>query len=97
MKPTKVDDHSFIFHIESKCAYPGQCIYTPDKPLNSLTIGAIVIYLLVSMLILRFVKHEQGINLIPNRTLWLEIGTDSIRGVRFISSKVTRRNTYEKI
>jgi len=71
MKPTKVDDHSFIFHIESKCVYPGQCIYTLDKPWNSLTIGAIVIYLLVSVLILRFVKHEQSINLIPNRTLWL--------------------------
>jgi hypothetical protein len=57
----------------------------------------IVTYLIVSIIFLRFVKYEQGVNLIPNRTLWLKLGTDSIGGVRFLLSKIRGRDSYENV
>lgn len=105
IQATKIDDNSFMINIESECACPGKCTYSPDSTSGQLTGGAIFVivllcvmmtYLVISVLFLRFVKHEQGMNLIPNRTLWLQIGHDSIRGIRFVLTKVTKRNTYEK-
>ncbi|CAF0741765.1 unnamed protein product [Rotaria sordida] len=89
----KITDNSFLFNIESECACPGKCTYIPDKPSGHLTGGAVFIivllciiatYLIISILFLRLVKHEQGINLIPNRTLWLQIGHDTIQVLLFI-------------
>ncbi|CAF2399820.1 unnamed protein product [Rotaria sp. Silwood2] len=103
VQATQVEHNSYLFHIESECACPGKCTYIPDKPRGRLTGGAVFIiillsiittYLIISVLFLRFIKHEQGINLIPHRTLWLQIGHDSIHGIRVTLSKVTRRNTY---
>ncbi|CAF1341044.1 unnamed protein product [Adineta steineri] len=102
MQAQRADDNNYIIKIESKCACPGKCI---DKS-NGLTGGAvfiivliciITIYLIISIIFLRFVKHEQGINLIPNRTLWLQIGADAMNGVRFTVSKVRGRDSYEKL
>ncbi|CAF3394993.1 unnamed protein product [Rotaria sp. Silwood1] len=106
VQASRINDYSYLFKIESECACPDKCTYIPDKSSDHLTGGAVFIiilvcmittYLIISVLFLRFVKHEQGINLIPNRTLWLQIGHDSIYGVRFILSKVTGRNTYEEV
>jgi len=33
----------------------------------------VVVYLIAGVLILKFVKKEEGINLIPNRTIWVKI------------------------
>jgi hypothetical protein len=105
-KVSKLNDTSFLFYIESPCVCPGKCTYTPDKPPNSLSGGAIFLiificiiatYLIVGVLFLRFVKHEQGVNLIPNRSLWVQTGRDSIGGVRFLWTKLMRGNTYEKV
>ena len=106
VQATRNNDKSFLLHIESPCACPGICTYIPDKSPNGLTGGAIFIiiliciistYLIVSVLFLRFVKHQRGIDLIPNRTLWSQIGINSIHGVRFILSKVRRQNTYDRV
>jgi hypothetical protein len=99
---SRIDDKNFILHMESTCACPGKCTYIPD----GLSGGAVFIivlicivgtYLIIGVLFLRFARHEKGIDLIPNRTLWLQIGVDSIHGVRFILSKVTGRNPYEAV
>ncbi|CAF3374870.1 unnamed protein product [Rotaria socialis] len=102
----QINDNTYLFNIESKCACPGKCIYTPDESSGGLTGGAIFIIILVSamaiyaiasVIFLRFVKHEQGINLVPNRNLWLQLGHDSIHGVRFLVARIQRRNTYEEV
>ncbi|CAF0782154.1 unnamed protein product [Adineta ricciae] len=102
----KVNDKLYIIHIESKCACPGKCTYTPDKSPNGLTGGAIflivfvsilVTYLLVTVVFLRFVKHEQGVNLIPHRTFWWQLGSHSIYGVRFVFDKLRGRNSYDNL
>ncbi|CAF2039264.1 unnamed protein product [Rotaria magnacalcarata] len=106
VQAAQVDDNTYLFNIESKCACPGKCEYTPDKSSGGLTGGAVFIiilvslmatYAIVSVIFLRFVKHEQGINLVPNRSLWLQLGHDSIHGVRFLVAKIQQRNTYEKV
>ena len=106
VQASRINDKSFIINIQTKCACPGKCTYKPSGPSNGLSAGAIFViiliciigtYLIISVIFLRFVKHEQGINLIPNRTLWLQVGTDSIGGVRFILSKLRGRDTYQQV
>ena len=107
VKATRNDDTSFFFYVEDKCACPGRCTYTPDGSSGGLGFSAIFVILLVSILaayllfgclFLRFVRHEQGANVIPHRLFWLQTGTDSIGGVRFILSKVTgRQQEYAKV
>lgn len=107
VKATRNDDTSFFFYIENKCACAGRCTYKPDGSSGGLRFSAIFVILLVSVVVayllfgclfLRFVKHEEGANVIPHRLFWLQAGLDSIGGVRFILSKVTgRHQEYAKV
>ena len=103
---TKNEDRKFTFYIENPCACPGKCTYQPDRRPNRLSIGAVFVivllsligtYLLVGVLFLRFVRHERGTALLPNRSFWLQVGQDTIGGVRFTLFKLTGRKAYQQI
>ncbi|UJR36379.1 hypothetical protein I4U23_029103 [Adineta vaga] len=106
VEASEVADKLFLIRIESKCACPGKCTYTPSKSPIGLTGGTIflivlfsilITYLIVTTAFLRLVKHEHGINLIPHRTFWLKIGSNSIYGVRFVLGKIRGQNSYESV
>ena len=107
VKATRNDDSSFFIYVENKCACPGKCAHKPDGPSGGIGFGAtfviiliclVAVYLILGLGFLRFVKHEQGLNLIPHRLFWLQLGTDAVGGVRFVLSKVTGRGgNYEKV
>ena len=104
IKMGKKDDYNYFASLESPCACPGKCTYKPPAALSGGSIFLLVLvcltisYLLVGVLILRFVKHQQGIEMIPHRIFWMQVPRDALGGVRFTWAKITRRkNAYESV
>jgi hypothetical protein len=104
VKAGKNDDKNYFINFEGPCACPGKCTYKEQSSLSGGAIFVIILicliatYLIGGIIYLRFVKHNHGIDVIPNRLLWIQMGNDSIGGVRFLVGKVTgRSNAYEKV
>ena len=104
IKAKETDKNNYFLSIEGPCACPGKCTYKPPAAISGggifllVLVCLIVSYLLVGVLILRCVKHQQGIDMIPHRTFWMHVPSDALGGVRFTWAKVTRRkNVYESV
>ena len=106
VKASQTSADTYLIFIENECACPGKCVYKPESS-NSLGFGAIFVililsgsaaYLLFGAIFLRFVRHENGVNMIPNRTFWLQASAYFLQGFRFSLSKICPRQiSYEKV
>ena len=91
-------DHSYLIYIEDECACPGKCSYNGDGgDTGGLGGGAIFViilvavvgaYLLFGALFLRFARNQQGVEMIPHRAFWSQMGKDALGGGKFVIRKV---------
>ncbi|CAF0861868.1 unnamed protein product [Didymodactylos carnosus] len=93
---TQTGTDSYVFSFQSKCACPGKCTYKPTKKSSGkLSTGGIIViifvclvavYIIGGMLFMKFKRQASGMELIPNRMVWVSIATNAIIGIRYVVS-----------
>ena len=101
---TKTNDNTYSIILNDPCACAGKCTYKAPSSLGGgsifvlILISIVAAYLLIGVVILRFFKQQRGLDMIPHRSFWKQVGGDSIGGVRFVVGKVTgRSNAYQSV
>jgi hypothetical protein len=104
------DDHTFNIYVQSRCCCPGKCQYSGGSDNNGsigfgsvfviIIVVALAIYLIGGSLFLRFQRGASGVNIIPNRLVWLNLVSYAIQGTRYSLTLVcqrTRPANYDNI
>jgi hypothetical protein len=82
------DANTYSIILQSRCCCPGKCQYSED----SLSGGAVfviillvlaTVYIIGGVIFLRVTRGATGTELIPNRSLWLNILSYAIEGLRY--------------
>lgn len=99
--------NNYVLYIEDECACPGKCTYHDDGGSGGLDGGSIFVIILISIIgaylifgavFLRFVKNQQGLDMIPHRSMWSQLGKDCVGGARFVVRKVTGKSSdYQSV
>lgn len=95
------DAKTFDLFITTRCACPGLCQYVDpssgDGSLGGGTVFVIIllvvcfVYVVGGMLFLRFRQGATGLEMIPNRTMWLSLGSYAKAGVQFSIDTICQR------
>ena len=95
----------YVIDVQSRCCCPGKCKYSSGgmgagAVLVILFLSILVVYVVGGMIYLRVRVGASGIDLIPNRAMWLSFGSLSILGVRYTLAVIRQRTfqvNYEKL
>ncbi|UJR36378.1 hypothetical protein I4U23_029102 [Adineta vaga] len=100
------DQQIFNIYLQSRCCCPGKCQYSSDGSLSGgsifiiILVVVVVVYLAGGMIFLKYARGATGIDIIPNRTIWLGVVSYAVAGARY-SIQVVRQQkfdvNYEKI
>ena len=96
------DAQTFDIFLTSRCACPGLCRYVdPSGDDGGIGGGAvfviillvvIVVYLVGGMIFLRYRRGATGLEMIPNRSMWLSLVSYAKNGVQFSMDVICQRN-----
>ena len=101
------DAQTYNIYIQSRCCCPGKCTYSEES--TGMGAGAVLViifvvllavYLIGGMVFLRFRQGASGLDMIPNRSMWLNVTSHAIDGMRYSIAVIRHRSlqaSYEKV
>lgn len=102
------DQGYFQLTLKTVCACPDGCSASGPKNCGDngisggtiiciIAISVLIMYFVIGILTMKFVKRKEGIEIIPNVTFWRTLPVLIKGGVLFSISKCRRRTSYDKI
>jgi hypothetical protein len=100
------DDHeTFNIYIQSRCCCPNKCHYSSGSIGGGavfviILVVLIFVYIVGGMIFLKYKHGATGSDMIPNRSMWLNLTSHTVDGVRYSIQVIRNRSlavTYEKV